>query len=173
MPFTNPDFPGQIFRTVEEWEDARKKRREVEDKIEARRQNPPASRVVATLVPLSTAEVGRKLTSLELQVRQLQAQLREAASDSRNAEGIVIGTILFGESKGRSFSLEVLEEGYLCSDGQIYSSLSGAALGVSGNRRSGWRFWRDHKGVPVGELSGRFGTHDHGSQQRSAQVSGL
>jgi hypothetical protein len=49
-----------------------------------------------------------------------------------------------------------MEEDYLCSDGNIYQSLSGAALGVSGNRRSGWKFWKDIEGNAIGELTGRF-----------------
>ncbi len=75
---------------------------------------------------------------------------------THNKEGLQIGLILRGESKGRFFTLEVLDDGYCCSDGSIYESLSGAAQGVSGNRRSGWKFWTDVAGTPIGETTGRF-----------------
>lgn len=165
MPFTNPDFPGQTFRTVEEYDEARKKRRDIEKTLAARSEEEITS-VTAVLIPASQGLLESKVAQLEAQLGDLQTQLRGLLSQAPaapqrmvNDEGLKIGSVLHGESKGREYTLEVLEKGYLCSDGQIYQSLSGAALGVSGNRRSGWKFWRAQNGSSVGEESGRFLIH--------------
>lgn len=165
MPFTNPDFPGQTFRTIEEYDEARKKRRDIEQKLAARAEEEITS-VTATLIPAPQGLLEGKVAQLEAQLGDLQTQLRTLLSRASapaqravNDEGLKIGSVLHGESKGREYTLEVLEKGYLCSDGQIYQSLSGAALGVSGNRRSGWKFWRAQNGSSVGEESGRFLVH--------------
>lgn len=165
MPFTNPDFPGQMFRTIGEYDEARQKRRDIEKKL-VEREGKEATSVTVTLIPVPQALLERKVAQLEEKLGDLQTQLHNLLSHTpglykrrTNDEGLKIGTILRGESKGREYTLEVLERGYLCSDGQIYQSLSGAALGVSGNRRSGWKFWRAQNGSSVGEESGRFLVH--------------
>ena len=93
-----------------------------------------------------------KLEELIETVRTLQTPNPPA----ENKEGLQVGTTLRGESKGDRYTIEVIEDGYLCSNGEIYQSLSGAALGVSGNRRSGWKFWKDIHGTSIVELTGRF-----------------
>jgi hypothetical protein len=163
MPFTNPSFPGQIFSTIEEFEEARRKREEVESALAARAgKAEEVTRVTATIIPAPRDLLERKVVMLERQIEELTqkvSSLPATTPPTHNKEGIQIGTVLRGESRGREYTLEVLEEGYLCSDGQIYESLSGAAYGVSGNRRSGWVFWKDVAGVPIGETSGRFAKH--------------
>jgi hypothetical protein len=172
MPFTNPSFPGQIFATIEEFDEARKKRTEVEGALAARAGKieeiartgkiEEITRVTATIIPAPRELLERKVVMLERQMEELTqkvASLPAGEPSTHNKEGILIGTVLRGESRGKEYTLEVLEEGYLCSNGQIYDSLSGAAFGVSDNRRSGWVFWKDVAGVPIGETSGRFAKH--------------
>jgi hypothetical protein len=152
MPFTNPNFPGQIFNTIDEFLEARKKRAEVEERIAEKVDE--ITKVTATVMPASKNMLERKVAELERKLEALEGKL--CNEPSSNKEGLQIGAVLRGESRGKEYTLEVLEEGYLCSDGNIYDSLSGAALGVSGNRRSGWKFWRDVAGTSVGEATGRF-----------------
>lgn len=152
MPFTNPDFPGQTFRTMDEFDEARHKRIEVENSIATRAEE--VTKVTATIIPATRDLLESKVAALEKKLRVLESRVQAEPVD--NKEGLRIGTILRGESRGQEYTLEILEEGYLCSDGNIYDSLSGAALGVSGNRRSGWKFWRDVAGTSLGEVTGRF-----------------
>lgn len=152
MPFTNPSFPGQIFDTIEEYEEARRKRVEVESSIAERAEE--ITKVTATVIPASKGLLEQKVSALEKKIENLERKITPAPTT--NKEGLKIGTTLRGESRGKEYTLEVLDEGYLCSDGIIYDSLSGAALGVSENRRSGWKFWKDVAGTPIGEVTGRF-----------------
>jgi hypothetical protein len=162
MPFTVKEFPGQTFRNILEWEEAKEKRREVERSIAERSSE--VMQVTATVIPASKHLLEKKVVSLEKQILELAAALKKLADNQgeppaepqTNKEGLKIGTILQGESRGQKYTLEVLDEGYLCSNGSIYQSLSGAALGVSGNRRSGWKFWKDIEGNSVGATTGRF-----------------
>lgn len=152
MPFTNPNYPGQIFKSFEEFEKARKGRQEMENSIAERGEE--ITKVTATVIPAPEGLLERKLTVLEKKIERLERKV--IVVPTKNGEGLEIGTILRGESRGDSYTLEILDEGYLCSDGRIYDSLSGAAQGVSGNRRSGWKFWKDVAGTSIGELTGRF-----------------
>ncbi|RLC09097.1 MAG: hypothetical protein DRI24_22350 [Deltaproteobacteria bacterium] len=164
MPFTNKDFPGHHFESFDEYDEARKGRSQIETVLEERAKREDdevvVTKVTATVVPAPRDLLERKVSDLELKVSSLIDMLRDTLPtlSKHNKEGLLTGTILQGESKGVGHTLEVLpgEEGYLCSDGQIYESLSGAALGVSGNRRSGWKFWTDIEGTPVGVVTGRF-----------------
>jgi len=152
MPFTNPEYPGQIFTTIDEFMEARTKRTEVETSIANRAEE--ITKVTATIIPAPRDLLESKVAALEKKLRDLESKV--VAEPTENKEGLKIGTTLRGESRGQEYTLEALDEGYLCSDGNIYDSLSGAALGVSGNRRSGWKFWRDVAGTPIGEVTGRF-----------------
>jgi hypothetical protein len=152
MPFTNPSYPGQIFDSVEEFEEARRKRTEVENMLAQRCEE--ITTVTATIIPASKDLLENKVVALEKRMQELEGKIDP--KPTKNREGLKIGITLRGESQGKEYTLDVLDEGYLCSDGNIYDSLSGAALGVSGNRRSGWKFWKDVAGTPIGELTGRF-----------------
>ncbi len=152
MPFTNPSFPGQIFASVDEFNEARRKRKEVENQITDR--SGEVTKVTATIIPAPQDLLERKVAELEKKIQHMEKKV--GSEPTENKEGLGIGTTLRGESRGTTYTLEALDEGYLCSDGNIYDSLSGAALGVSGNRRSGWKFWRDVAGTPIGEVTGRF-----------------
>ncbi len=155
MPFTNPSYPGQEFKTFEEFQERRRLEKEAHDSIDATAERAEEiTKVTATIIPAEPELVERRVVELEKKVDALARMVADEPTE--NKEGLMIGTILRGESRGNSYTLETLDEGYLCSDGNIYDSLSGAALGVSGNRRSGWKFWKDVAGIPIGEITGRF-----------------
>jgi hypothetical protein len=146
---------------MEEYGEARIRRTEVEadlnDRARAYEDEPQKARITATVIS-TPGLVERRITEIEVKVEGLIEQVRvlsEPIPPAKNKEGLQVGTTLCGESKGNRFTLEVIEDGYLCSNGDIYDSLSGAALGVSGNRRSGWVFWKDIHGTPIGEITGR------------------
>jgi hypothetical protein len=61
------------------------------------------------------------------------------------------GTVLTGKTKGLSYFLQVREGGFYVGITR-YDSLSAAAEGVSGVRRSGWTFWRLPDGKTVKEM---------------------
>lgn len=61
------------------------------------------------------------------------------------------GTVLYGKTKGLSYFLQVKEGGFYIGKTK-YESLSAAAEGVSGVRRSGWSFWRLPDGKTVKEV---------------------
>ena len=162
MAFTNKEFPGRVFRTFEEYEEACKLRASIEKDLEERTSEPLA-RVTAKVLPASRDVIERKLIALEQKVESLFQSLPRKKIDpapGENLEGILMGTVLRGESRGSQYTLEVLADKYLCSNGYLYQSLSGAALGVSGNRRSGWKFWHGSDGRPIGEIVGRFYAND-------------
>ena len=165
MAFTVREFPNQQFQTYKEFEDALFKRDAVERSLADRSgESEEVTRVTATVIPAPADLISQKVVELEEKVESLNElisalQIGNDEASAENKEGILIGTVLRGESRGKRFSLEALDEGYLCSDGQIYPSLSAAALGVSGNRRSGWKFWTDVEGSPIGATTGRFKSH--------------
>jgi len=61
------------------------------------------------------------------------------------------GTVLYGKTKGLSYFLSVKDGGFYVGSTQ-YDSLSAAAKGVSGVRRSGWSFWKLPDGRTVKEV---------------------
>jgi hypothetical protein len=112
---------------------------------------------------------------LEARVAFLEARLDEVLElliapkeeEKVNKDGLPFGIFLRGESKGSEYWLEVIPEGYCCSDGVIYNTLSAAAKGVSGNQRSGWVFWQGRDNTPIGELIGRF---KENAQRKTVQI---
>lgn len=73
-----------------------------------------------------------------------------------NKDGLPIGLMLMGTSKGVDHVLMVEELRYSVVPlfegvGQAYPSLSSAAEAVSGVRRSGWTFWKLEDGRSVKE----------------------
>lgn len=174
MPFTVREFPGQLFRNMNEYKVAMKLRKEIHANLEDREliyeDEPQKVRVTATVIPADQHLVERRVAIIESKVDALADRfdaLLEPSPPAKNKEGLQVGTTLCGESKGDRFTLEVIEDGYLCSNGDIYQSLSGAALGVSGNRRSGWVFWKDIHGTSIGEITGRFGSDHNESRSMS------
>ncbi len=156
MPSTTIEFPSQLFDTIV---NAKKRREPIKKSIAEPSES--VTRVTATLIPAPKELLERKIVGLERRISELETMsLNSEPIAVENKEKIPIGTVLRGESKGSRYTLEVLDEGYLCNDGNIYQSLSGAALGVSGNRRSGWRFWKNVEDKSIGEMVGRFSADD-------------
>jgi len=60
------------------------------------------------------------------------------------------GTVLTGKTNGLSYFLQIREDGFYVGITK-YESLSAAAEGVSGVRRSGWTFWKLPNGKTVKE----------------------
>jgi hypothetical protein len=163
MPFTVREFPGIVFKSLKEYESAKEehqKTEQIEDtSAEQCEDDVGVARVTATVLPAPKALLESRIAALESRITaiiHLIRGLRKETPPERNGEGLSIGTTLWGESKGKRTTLEVIGDGYLCSNGLIYQSLSAAAEGVSGNRRSGWAFWKDINGAPIGEVTGRF-----------------
>ena len=107
MPFTNPSFPGQIFDTMEEFHEARRKRNEVESSISQRAEE--ITTVTATVIPASRDLLERKVSTLERKIDNLERKITPKPTE--NKEGLQIGTTLRGESRGREYTLEALDEG--------------------------------------------------------------
>ncbi len=174
MPFHVKEFPGQLFRNMNEYKEAQILRRNTEanlaDLAQVYADEPQKTRVTATVIPAPRQLVEKRVAAIESKLDALidtVRTLQEPGHPAENKEGLQVGITLRGESKGNRFTLEVIEDGYLCSNGDIYQSLSGAALGVSGNRRSGWVFWKDIHGTSIGELTGRFGSGHNESRSMS------
>jgi CRISPR/Cas system CMR subunit Cmr4 (Cas7 group RAMP superfamily) len=66
-------------------------------------------------------------------------------------EEIPEGTVLSGTTRGLTYFLEVRDGGFYVGTNQ-YESLSAAAQGVSGVRRSGWSFWKLSDGRSVKDV---------------------
>ena len=64
---------------------------------------------------------------------------------------VPVGTVLTGHTKGLSYFLQTKEGGFYVGITR-YDSLSAAAEGVSGVRRSGWTFWKLPDGKTVKEV---------------------
>jgi hypothetical protein len=155
MAFTNEDFPDRLFESIDEFERAR-----TEKKATSSFQGGIVAKIIPaskTILEKTVLDLQTKIDDIFREIQRMQEELSISPSKPKeNKEGLLVGTALYGESRGRRYTIEVLEEDYLCSDGQVYDSLSGAALGVSGNRRSGWKFWKDIHGTPIGDITGRF-----------------
>lgn len=166
MPFTNPDFPGQVFSTVGELQDASDRRLRVENDLARRTQETEdedsITKVTAIVIPTPREVLERRVILLEQHLKKVLKLLetKESEDSKTNNDNLPIGMVLKGESKGKDYTLEVLDKGYLCSTGEITTTLSAAAEAASGNRRSGWAFWKDMQGIPIGEITGRFKKRD-------------
>lgn len=68
-----------------------------------------------------------------------------------NKDGIPINMVFLGTTFGQSFLLTVHKFNYSIGN-KTYETLSAAAEAVSGNRRSGWAFWKGMDGRTVKEL---------------------
>lgn len=157
MPFTNPDFPGRVFNTTAELQEAIQESKKIESSLAAQSDDTVMS-VTATIVPAPQDALERRVILLEQQLEDMARKLEDKQENkvTLNKDNLPIGMVLKGESKGETHKLEILEEGYLCSSGEVVATLSAAAEEVSGNRRSGWAFWTDGRGTPIGEITGRF-----------------
>lgn len=82
-------------------------------------------------------------------------KLDKAIDDNKSDNKIPIGTRLKGMTRGTPFWCVVKKDGFYVGINR-YNSLSAAAQGVSGIRRSGWSFWKfdsgKHEGKSVKEV---------------------
>lgn len=122
--------------------------------------------------PLSTdqrlSEQQQQLTQLARSLDSLSRMVKELRDDYRRGEderlnGIIEektkankmelpeGTELHGKTKSVNFFCVVRDGGFYVGITR-YDSLSAAALGVSGVRRSGWTFWKLPNGKTVKEV---------------------
>ena len=69
----------------------------------------------------------------------------------RSDDTIPVGTQMYGTTKGLTYWLEVKEDGFWVGNTK-YGSVSAAAKGVSGVRRSGWAFWKLPDGRTLKEV---------------------
>jgi len=88
------------------------------------------------------------------QVKKTQ-KIDKAIEANKSDNLIPVGTRLKGITKGTPFWCIVKEDGFYVGINR-YESLSAAAQGVSGVRRSGWTFWKfedgKHEGKSVKEI---------------------
>ena len=87
--------------------------------------------------------------------REQVKEIDKAIDDNKKDDKIPVGTRLRGMTKGTPFWCTVKEGGFYIGITK-YDSLSAAAQGVSGVRRSGWTFWKfdngKHEGRSVKEV---------------------
>lgn len=74
-----------------------------------------------------------------------------SAYEDVNRDGLTIGSNFIGTTKGMTYVLTVQNDAYYIG-ATPYASLSAAAEGVSGVRRSGWTFWKLPDGRTVKEV---------------------
>jgi len=79
------------------------------------------------------------------------AEREKVIKEQKEKQAIPEGTILTGTSKGLSYFLHVKEGAFYVGITR-FDSLSAAAEAVSGNRRSGWTFWKLPDGRSVKEV---------------------
>lgn len=99
--------------------------------------------------------------SISRMVKEIRDDLRKDKDNELNEviekngkEGkdeIPEGTVLVGTTRGLTYFLQVKDGAFYVGTNK-YDSLSGAALGVSGVRRSGWTFWKLSDGRSVKEV---------------------
>jgi len=80
-------------------------------------------------------------------------KLTKIIEDNKKAHKMEIpeGTLLHGATHGLTFYCTVADGGFKVGN-RTYNSLSQAAEGISGVRRSGWTFWRLPDGRTVKEV---------------------
>ena len=106
-------------------------------------------------------DLGNALDSMFSMVKELRDDLNKErnskladiieAKKKDNKIEIPEGTVLTGKTKGLSYFLHAKEGGFYVGITR-YDSLSAAAEGVSGVRRSGWTFWTLPDGKTVKEV---------------------
>lgn len=86
-------------------------------------------------------------------------QIAEFVKKNKEHRKIPVGTQLYGTTRGKSFFLEVSPNGFMVGN-TTYPSLSAAAEGVSGVRRSGLAFWKFSDNRSVKDVYERASLHN-------------
>ena len=82
--------------------------------------------------------------------QDMQKHIDKRIADNKSDSTIPVGTVLKGMTNGTPFWCVVKKDGFWVGVTR-YPSLSAAAQGVSGVRRSGWAFWRFDNGEYEGK----------------------
>lgn len=89
----------------------------------------------------------------ELQKKEESEEQRPLAkAGDYNKDGLPLNMCLIGTSKGLPYIMSIDGEGRYLVGNTVYGSLSAAAEGVSGVRRSGWTFWKLIDGRTIKEV---------------------
>ncbi len=82
-------------------------------------------------------------------IRALEQALNEPKTKATSLSGFAIGTRFIREWHGRTYVVEVVQEGFDI-DGKTYNSLSALARHITGTRWNGRRFFGVASGKPSG-----------------------
>ncbi len=92
--------------------------------------------ILSNITPVSL----RSLREAEEEIAEKAARKAKLAAGTVKLEAGAVNTRIY---KGKEYTVRILEGGKHCSvNGQEFSSLSAAALGVAGQHVSGLKFWR-------------------------------
>jgi len=109
-----------------------------------RKQEQLLSQRTAGVAVVKTADLEERIRNLEARLYEMEIRFRRAETvdgHPKKASRIPHNITFFGITKGRMYTLVSSPEGFRVGN-TVYKSLSAAAEGVSGVRRSGWTFWR-------------------------------
>lgn len=128
------------------------------EEANAEEQNPQSADEKISALEQSVLHLTNALDSMFTMVKDLRDKLdaeKNKAIDAviakkkqENKVEIPEGTILTGKTKGLSYFMQVKDSAFYVGITR-YDSLSAAAEGVSGVRRSGWTFWKLPDGKSV------------------------
>ncbi len=76
-------------------------------------------------------------------VKRVEERARASRTSAKNLPKLAPGAVSVRCYKGKNYEVQILDDGKACTmNGQEFSSLSAAALGVVGQHMSGLKFWR-------------------------------
>lgn len=114
---------------------------------------------VSTVVKPETIE--ERLAALEAKIELLAKSIPTTAKEEKkrgsdddpnvNKDGLPFYLNLIGVTRGTPYVLSVMPDAYYVGN-RPYATLSAAAKGVSGVRRSGWTFWKLPNGRTAKEV---------------------
>jgi len=99
-----------------------------------------ALRVENASIEKHIKELEKRLHQVEKEVRSFIRDKNTLVSESAKVPDVPYDVLFVGHSRGRQYTMIHTKEGFKVGN-RIYPSLSAAAEGVSGVRRSGWTFW--------------------------------
>lgn len=127
--------------------------------VEAERRKPESMDEKIAFLQEQMANAISMLDNLFLMVKELREKVdkdkdkavTEVVKAKKSDSVLPEGTVLHGTTQGLSFFLQIRDGGFWVNNIK-YDSLSAAAEGVSGVRRSGWTFWKFPDGKSVKEI---------------------
>jgi len=131
------------------------------DVIEVANNQPKTMEEKVVVLESRISDFGNALDSMFAMVKELRGNINKEVdhkitavieeNKKENKIEVPEGTILTGITKGLSYFLHAKDGGFYVGITR-YDSLSAAAEGVSGVRRSGWTFWKLPDGKTVKEI---------------------